>query len=204
MDGRTALYRLYDRAGELLYVGITSDPERRFAQHADDKHWWWRVARKRIEWFDKRSNALAAEEMCIKIKDPAYNREHSRHQVVGTVTISLTKAWMDGLEMLARLEPPRRGKPCTKESALIGLLIRELGARGLFGSLRCFHSASSWPDGVVVQCAEDGACPCGKPILPDGTIPEGTVGRPISRRAARARARAAGAEVIPLTAQPGA
>ena len=34
---RTALYRLSDADGVLLYIGIARNPERRFAQHAAEK-----------------------------------------------------------------------------------------------------------------------------------------------------------------------
>ena len=36
----TALYRLYDDDGELLYVGITDSPGTRMAQHKAQKAWW--------------------------------------------------------------------------------------------------------------------------------------------------------------------
>ena len=50
----TALYRLYDCDGTLMYVGITSNPERRFSEHASDKHWWPHVTRKAVQWYGTR------------------------------------------------------------------------------------------------------------------------------------------------------
>jgi hypothetical protein len=44
---RTALYRLYDETGQLLYVGITTYPPKRFVEHERDKPWWPQVARRR-------------------------------------------------------------------------------------------------------------------------------------------------------------
>lgn len=54
---RTALYRLYDANGVLLYIGISGDPKRRFRQHARTKHWWPEVVRKEEVWFDTRREA---------------------------------------------------------------------------------------------------------------------------------------------------
>ncbi len=39
-DSRTALYRLYDEHNQLLYVEVTSDPNRRWETHRAEKDWW--------------------------------------------------------------------------------------------------------------------------------------------------------------------
>lgn len=170
--GRTALYRLYDKSGKLLYVGITSNPAARFAKHKADKPWWPRVARKDVEWYDKRANALAAEELAIKVTDPQYNHDHSRYRPAAKVTVELTAADLAGLEMLKRVTCSRvpGGDRYTYGDLLLILLDRELAARGLYGHGRCLHAWVTWPDGVSVQ-PDDGVCPCGTPILPDGRWP---------------------------------
>ncbi|MEV5930088.1 GIY-YIG nuclease family protein [Streptomyces cellulosae] len=76
-DQPTALYRLYDATGALLYVGITSDPERRFKQHAYLKPWWGDVARREIRWFANRPAAERAEVEAIQDDDPLHNGTHS-------------------------------------------------------------------------------------------------------------------------------
>lgn len=70
---RTALYRLYDKRHNLLYVGITNDPRVRFAAHAVDKPWWPSVVRRDLEWFPSRAEALAAEGEAIRIEKPGAN-----------------------------------------------------------------------------------------------------------------------------------
>lgn len=73
----TALYRLYDAAGSLLYVGISADPEYRWKQHswgADSSTWWPQVTRKAVEWFPNRDAAYEAETAAIKAEDPVHNR----------------------------------------------------------------------------------------------------------------------------------
>lgn len=76
----TALYRLFDAAGELLYIGISADPEKRFRNHRHGnkrekpKEWWPRVASERIEWFDSRPEADTAETYAILTEHPQHNK----------------------------------------------------------------------------------------------------------------------------------
>ena len=74
MSERTALYRLYGDDGQLLYIGISADPERRFVQHAFTKPWWREVARREVQaWFDSRHDARAAEALAIDGEKPRHN-----------------------------------------------------------------------------------------------------------------------------------
>jgi hypothetical protein len=73
----TALYRLYDAAEVLLYVGIGQHPDVRFGQHARDKPWWPQVARREIEWLDDRASAERAEAVAIRAENPEHNGTHS-------------------------------------------------------------------------------------------------------------------------------
>lgn len=74
LDGyRTALYRFFDEGGALLYVGITADVEVRWLNHERYKPWWPQVAEKRVEWFDNRPDALAAELEAIRSERPVHN-----------------------------------------------------------------------------------------------------------------------------------
>jgi predicted GIY-YIG superfamily endonuclease len=177
MDERTALYRLYDDEGRLLYVGITRDPEKRFAQHAATKYWWKWVKRRRVEWFDRRSSARAAEEMAIKVGNPDYNIEHARARAVAPLSVSMNVAEMEGLEMLMRLVHRPGTREVSPAFVLGSLLTRELNARGLFGKEHCYHSYLGWPDGLTLEGVSDGVCPCGRLIQPDGRLlpaePEG-------------------------------
>ncbi|MFC5802775.1 GIY-YIG nuclease family protein [Streptomyces formicae] len=75
---RTALYRFYDDAGELLYVGISGDPELRQAQHSKDKSWWPEVMDASIEWFNNRDVALDREASAIRREKPKYNVQHNQ------------------------------------------------------------------------------------------------------------------------------
>ena len=69
----TALYRLYDATGALLYVGITTSLKVRMAQHAADKSWWPEVTRKTVTWCDDRAEAAKAELVAIRAERPLHN-----------------------------------------------------------------------------------------------------------------------------------
>lgn len=71
----TALYRLYDQAGSLLYVGITCNLDERFKDHRNDKKkpWWPQVADKTVRWYDNRDAAEEAERYAIAMEDPLHN-----------------------------------------------------------------------------------------------------------------------------------
>lgn len=69
---RTALYRLFDAQGVLLYVGIAFDPEARWKDHVR-KPWWPLVATKTVEWHETRLLALDAEADIVVSERPLYN-----------------------------------------------------------------------------------------------------------------------------------
>lgn len=71
---RTALYRLYDTDGQLLYVGITNNVKKRWRAHEKDKAWWSEVTHKTIEWFETRKSAERVEKVEIEEEEPLYNR----------------------------------------------------------------------------------------------------------------------------------
>lgn len=75
--GKTALYRVFDAEGALLYVGISHDPEKRWAEHAKLKDWWQLVAEKTTCWFETRSTAARAEEEAIRAEKPRFNVLHA-------------------------------------------------------------------------------------------------------------------------------
>ncbi|MGW7283988.1 GIY-YIG nuclease family protein [Streptomyces sp. NPDC054847] len=71
---RTAVYRLYDEDGVLLYVGITYDVPERWRHHRRHKPWWPQVAHERLVWYDTRPEAEAAETHAIVAEEPLHNQ----------------------------------------------------------------------------------------------------------------------------------
>jgi hypothetical protein len=75
---RTALYRYFDVNGDLLYIGISINPDGRLQAHRDNHEPWVpAVASRTIEWLDSRPLALKAEEEAIKAERPRYNEKHN-------------------------------------------------------------------------------------------------------------------------------
>lgn len=73
----TTLYRYYDEAGRLLYVGISNDALRRMGQHAA-KDWAPQVRSWHPVHFATRAEAEAAERHAIRTERPVYNIAHAR------------------------------------------------------------------------------------------------------------------------------
>jgi predicted GIY-YIG superfamily endonuclease len=78
----TALYRLFDAAGSLLYIGVSVSPEQRWLHHAEHKTWWPEVARIEFAWHGTRDEALTCEMESIRAEKPRYNVQHNGHRTV--------------------------------------------------------------------------------------------------------------------------
>lgn len=103
MSRKTALYRVFDADGALLYVGVGYDPDVRLRQHAATKAWWPEASRHAVTWLESRIAALRAEADAIRTEDPAYNiRRHPYREVVrpklkGSVAVVSFRAARDAL-----------------------------------------------------------------------------------------------------------
>lgn len=84
----TSLYRFYDQAGDLLYVGITSRGWERFAQHSRTKAWWPHVTTALVEHYPTRDAALTAEAEAIKTEGPMHNVQLASTGIRGWPAIS--------------------------------------------------------------------------------------------------------------------
>jgi hypothetical protein len=72
-QGRTAVYRLFNAADTLIYIGIGKDPRKRWREHAKTKDWWPEVTTREIEWCETREEAEGIESGTIATKRPRYN-----------------------------------------------------------------------------------------------------------------------------------
>ncbi len=75
---KQALYRHFDAAGRLLYVGISLCPFTRTRQHGMLSDWFDDVVRVEIERFDTRSQAEQAEYAAIRNERPIHNGTFNR------------------------------------------------------------------------------------------------------------------------------
>lgn len=69
----TYLYRHFDVSGEILYVGITDDIERRTESHTRESCWFFMVERVEYEQYNNRKYALKEESRLIKEIRPPMN-----------------------------------------------------------------------------------------------------------------------------------
>jgi excinuclease UvrABC nuclease subunit len=67
------VYRHFDSAGVLLYVGCTNTPEKRKAGHRRQSPWFHKVASIETQTFSSRAEALAAETKAISTENPLFN-----------------------------------------------------------------------------------------------------------------------------------
>jgi len=73
-DGAAALiYRLFDDEGELLYIGCTVHPRKRFHSHRRRQPWWDEVADSELMWYPSVEAAAVAEQQAIRTEQPIYN-----------------------------------------------------------------------------------------------------------------------------------
>ena len=73
--GKTALYRHFDKDGQLLYVGISLSHVARLSQHRDGSPWYEDIAHVTIEWHKTRVDAELAETTAIGREAPKYNKK---------------------------------------------------------------------------------------------------------------------------------
>lgn len=83
--GRTAIYRLYDKTGQLLYIGISHKPDVRWGQHSEEKEWWPEVDRRDVEWLATRASAERAELAAITAEKPLHNKAGTIATTVNSV-----------------------------------------------------------------------------------------------------------------------
>ena len=73
----TALYRWWDDADLLLYIGISDELAGRVKGHVKGSSWMDFAARSAIERYPSRAAALDAEEAAIKSEHPLFNHQHN-------------------------------------------------------------------------------------------------------------------------------
>lgn len=78
---QTELYRHFDRAGNLLYVGVSITTMVRLNQHRCNSRWFKHIATITVEHFPTRKQAFDAERIAIREEKPLYNRMLNENKV---------------------------------------------------------------------------------------------------------------------------
>lgn len=95
----TSVYRYYDAADILLYVGVTSRGTARNREHWSTKRWWQYVSHQEIDHFDSRDNALERERELIAAFSPPFNKQHNpAHKHLQTIYLAYAAAYQPGNE----------------------------------------------------------------------------------------------------------
>ncbi len=71
------MYRHYDKEGNLLYVGISSNHLQRLTTHKQISGWFKLIARIEIQHFKTREEARWAEHIAIKTEFPIFNKQQN-------------------------------------------------------------------------------------------------------------------------------
>lgn len=71
----TAVYRIYDEAVRLLYVGMTRDVPARLRRHRNQTCWASTARAVSVDWFPTVGRASRAEYYAIEREGPLYNRD---------------------------------------------------------------------------------------------------------------------------------
>jgi GntR family transcriptional regulator len=127
IDGdATALYRLYDAEGGLLYVGVTRNISMRFNQHQGTKAWWPEVRRKTMTWYGSRAAARAAEETAVADEKPRYNKEEAIAAYSYVRVVEHVKARIAAGELAGGMRLPNERDMAAEYGVALGTLRRAL------------------------------------------------------------------------------
>lgn len=157
-QGRTAVYRLYDRTDALIYVGITNNPASRWPMHAADKPWWDDVTLREVEWFETRREAENVEAQVISSVRPLWNIAPGLPEQVMPSAAKVGRGWKPPAALLAlirryeRAETNRAVARDELELALVAEMMQGVSANRLAKFL-------PWSDGMIRAIGKRGNVP---------------------------------------------
>ncbi|MFD3609004.1 GIY-YIG nuclease family protein [Streptomyces atroolivaceus] len=68
-----AVYRLFNEAGDLLYIGVSKDPVHRWSSEHRHNWWWSEVTRYEWLWYPSRAEARVVEREVLAAGLAKYN-----------------------------------------------------------------------------------------------------------------------------------
>ena len=106
-EGWAAVYWLFNQARELIYIGSSGNPAKRWDVHRRKQPWWPEVASYALEWQPTRQHAYCAEMQAI-------GAEVSRYNVMGS------PAYREECRKRAQDDPMRRARIMSGAAAANG------------------------------------------------------------------------------------
>jgi len=100
----TYLYRVFDAADLLLYIGIAESFEQRLSQHEINSGWFDKAERLVVEWHTDRRSALTAEGTAIEAERPLWNRVGSPYRAAAEELVYAATPAMCGPQTPKELE----------------------------------------------------------------------------------------------------
>lgn len=130
-ESAAAVYRLYDRAGALLYIGSTNNPAVRWSKHKGSKQWWPEVAAYALTWWPSRAEAFAQEFQVIRAEQPMYNAQGVFPFGQAQPISPEAQAVIDALDVLEEIDDPR-----VRAVAYSQVAAEQVRRSGMFRELR--------------------------------------------------------------------
>lgn len=84
-----AVYRIYDTAGLLLYIGMSSDPEGRVRAHRGTAPWRREISSWTAAWYANRAAAGRAEQAAIDAEMPCHGMTTELYREVSQISRSV-------------------------------------------------------------------------------------------------------------------
>ena len=73
----SAVYRIYDHSGDLMYLGLSDKPKQRVSHHRFHKPWGYFMEAYKVREYSTRERAAAVERRAIAILRPRFDRSNN-------------------------------------------------------------------------------------------------------------------------------
>lgn len=145
----TNLYRHFNEAGALLYVGISLSAIHRLSAHSRGSDWFSEIAKVQIENFETRELAQIAEKRAIELERPKHNlRMVLKPKVVAKNKIEILRAEIKQTDRLLTFREVQALIGSTCKTAHTSL---SLARRGMIKAVRINERTIRYTESSVLE-----------------------------------------------------
>jgi DNA-binding transcriptional regulator YiaG len=119
-----SLYRHFDAAGQLLYVGISLSALRRLGEHERGSQWYESIANVTVEQFSSRAEAEQAEIYAIRNEKPLHNKAHRTLDAVQKPRIAMQGSDLKAIRQQLGMSQAEFAEALDMTGTFIGLMER--------------------------------------------------------------------------------